>query len=165
MLRAACRSFKGTYTYMYGGSACQTRQLVSDTSLQFFKATLGSSGVVTDTDTLVGHNTDWMNKFRGKSKVMLKPRTSEEVSAILSHCNEHTIAVVPQGGNTGLCGGSVPIDSEIILNLSRMDSILDMQQVRCCLTARTEPLCNRCTSVLWTPASPPPVSLSCASRR
>jgi len=66
---------------------------------------------------------DWLGKYHGDSKIALRPRNVEQVSKILSYCNEKRLAVVPQGGNTGLVGGSVPIHDEIVLNLSSMNSI------------------------------------------
>jgi len=62
------------------------------------------------------HNTDWTKKYKGNSQVMLKPHTTADVSAILKYCNERKLAVVPQGGRTGLVGGSVPVHDEVILS-------------------------------------------------
>jgi FAD/FMN-containing dehydrogenase len=45
-----------------------------------------------------------MNKYHGKSQIVVKPKTTEEVSKVLKYCNEQGLAVVPQGGNTGLVG-------------------------------------------------------------
>ena len=59
---------------------------------------------------------------------MLKPKTTEEVSTILSYCNERKLAVVPQGGRTGLVGGSVPVHDEVILNTQRMNKILGFDE-------------------------------------
>lgn len=55
---------------------------------------------------------------------MLKPKTTDEISQILRYCNENCIAVCPQGGNTGLVGGSVPVFDEVVLSLSLMNRIL-----------------------------------------
>jgi D-2-hydroxyglutarate dehydrogenase len=83
---------------------------------------VGADHVITD-ERLVGFNKDWMNKFEGSSKVALRPRTTQEVSQILKHCNERRLAVVPQGGNTGLVGGSVPVFDEIVVSMARMNDI------------------------------------------
>ena len=64
-----------------------------------------------------------MRKYRGHTKLVLKPGSTEEVSQILKYCNEHELAVVPQGGNSGLVGGSVPVFDEIVINMSRMNKI------------------------------------------
>jgi hypothetical protein len=58
------------------------------------------------TDDLQPFNDDWMNKYHGKSQIVVKPKTTQEVSEILKYCNEQGLAVVPQGGNTGLVGTS-----------------------------------------------------------
>jgi FAD/FMN-containing dehydrogenase len=55
---------------------------------------------------------------------MLKPQTTADVSAILSYCNERRLAVVPQGGRTGLVGGSVPVHDEVILSTKCMNKII-----------------------------------------
>ena len=67
---------------------------------------------------------DWTGKYGGSASIVLLPKTTEEVSKLLSYCNEQRLAVVPQGGNTGLVGGSVPKGSEIVLSLRRMNQIL-----------------------------------------
>lgn len=53
---------------------------------------------------LESFNVDWMGKYRGNSKVVLKPKTTEEVSKIVKYCHDCNLAIVPQGGNTGLVG-------------------------------------------------------------
>jgi FAD/FMN-containing dehydrogenase len=53
----------------------------------------------------------------------LKPRTTSEVSEILRHCYERGLAVCPQGGNTGLVGGSVPVFDEIVISTELMNSV------------------------------------------
>jgi FAD/FMN-containing dehydrogenase len=81
------------------------------------------------------YNSDWMRKYRGQSKLVLKPGTTEEVSKILKYCNENMLAVVPQGGNTGLVGGSVPVFDEIVINLQRLDKIRSFDEVSGILVA------------------------------
>jgi len=75
-----------------------------------------------------------MNKYRGQSQLVLKPKSTSEISKIMSYCNTRKLAVVPQGGNTGLVGGSVPVFDEIILNLSSMNSIRSFDPVSGTLT-------------------------------
>jgi len=53
------------------------------------------------------YNADWMGKYRGKSRVVLRPKSTQEVSKIMKHCWKRRIGVVPQGGNTGLVGEHV----------------------------------------------------------
>ncbi|KAM0334396.1 hypothetical protein ACHAQA_001422 [Verticillium albo-atrum] len=107
---------------------------VTEEHVTFFKDLLGPSGVIdgvtTDaTEDLQAFNEDWMRKYRGQSRLLLKPASTEEVSKVLKYCNDHKLAVVPQGGNTGLVGGSVPIFDEIIINMSRMNQIQSFDDV------------------------------------
>ena len=75
------------------------------------------------------YNTDWMGKYRGRSTTVLRPHTTEQVSKILKWCHERKIGVVPQGGNTGLVGGSVPIEDELILSLGNMSKVRSFDPV------------------------------------
>jgi (R)-2-hydroxyglutarate---pyruvate transhydrogenase len=80
-------------------------------------------------------NNDWMGKYHGKATTVLKPRTTKEVSEILKWCNERHIGIVPQGGNTGLVGGSVPLKSELILSLNNMSKVRSFDPVSGILVA------------------------------
>jgi len=60
---------------------------------------------------------------------VLKPKTTEEVSAILKYCNAEKLAVCPQGGNTGLVGGSVPVFDEVIISTSLMNNIVSLDEL------------------------------------
>lgn len=64
-------------------------------------------------DELDGYNADWMNKYKGRSQLVIKPKSTQEVADVVKYCYEKRIAVVPQGGNTGLVGGSVPVEDEV----------------------------------------------------
>lgn len=83
----------------------------------------------TPSSELEPFNNDWMNKYHGKSTTVLKPHTTEEVSKIVQWCSERRIGIVPQGGNTGLVGGSVPIHDELIVSLSNMSKIRSFDDV------------------------------------
>ncbi|VFR01246.1 unnamed protein product [Cuscuta campestris] len=102
---------------------------INSDDISHFKKILGERGVVEDEETLKTANMDWMQKYKGASKLMLKPGSSEEVSQILKHCNSRCLAVVPQGGNTGLVGGSVPVFDEVIINLGSMNKIISFDKV------------------------------------
>ena len=103
--------------------------------VKFFKELLGSGSAVIDglnqdaTDDLEAYNADWMKKYRGQAKLVVKPQTTEQVSKIMKYCNDNLLAVNPQGGNTGLVGGSVPVFDEIVLNLSRMNKVRSFDEV------------------------------------
>lgn len=66
-----------------------------------FESILDKHRVLVGDDTQ-GFNIDWMGSYRGSSNVVLKPKTTGEVSEIMKYCNSRKLAVCPQGGNTGL---------------------------------------------------------------
>lgn len=78
---------------------------------------------ITDSADIESNNIDFLRAVRGCSKLLLKPKTTDEVAAILKHCNSRKLAVCPQGGNTGLVGGSVPVFDEIIVSTQLMTEI------------------------------------------
>ena len=78
---------------------------------------------------LEGYNQDWLRHYKGHAPAALKPKSTEEVSSILTYCNKNNLAVVPQSGNTGLVGGSIPVHDEIVLSLARMNEVIDFDPV------------------------------------
>ncbi|CCD47287.1 similar to D-lactate dehydrogenase 2 [Botrytis cinerea T4] len=108
---------------------------ITEENVKFFKGLLGKESAIIDgvtkdaTDDLEPFNGDWMRKYRGHTSLVLKPGSTEEVSRILKYCNDNMLAVVPQGGNTGLVGGSVPVFDEIVINMSRMNQIRSFDEV------------------------------------
>lgn len=109
-------------------------QLTAD-HVAYFKELLGSpsaviDGVTADAESdMEPFNEDWMHKYKGQCRLVLKPGSTDDVSKILKYCNENRLAVVPQGGNTGLVGGSVPVFDEIVINMSRMNTIHSFDEV------------------------------------
>ncbi|KAK3105299.1 hypothetical protein FSP39_021859 [Pinctada imbricata] len=115
-----------------GGYATVTDRDISD-----FEKLLPENGrVLTDASELSGYNTDWLKTCRGNSQVVLRPKTTEEVSGIMKICNERKLAVVPQGGNTGLVGGSVPVFDEVVLSTQLMNNIISLDEVSGTLTCQ-----------------------------
>ena len=88
---------------------------------------LGPPGVLTGADA-APYATDWRGLFRGKARLVVRPGSVEEAAAVVALCARRRIPVVPQGGNTGLCGGATPDASgrEIVLVLSRMNRVRDI---------------------------------------
>ncbi|XP_023221308.1 D-2-hydroxyglutarate dehydrogenase, mitochondrial-like [Centruroides sculpturatus] len=101
----------------------KTYSKISTSHLENFGKFLGDEGMITSGSDLESYNTDWMKTCRGQSTLLLRPKSTEEVSKILSYCHKENLAVCPQGGNTGLVGGSVPVFDEIILSTVRMKKI------------------------------------------
>ena len=120
-LRRRIRYFSSNRCSSSGGGGGYGELSAEDVS--HFRGVLGEAGVVQDAAALEAFNTDWLGQYRGRSRLALRPGSTAEVSAVLAHCHQRRLAVVPQGGNTGLVGGSVPVHDEVVLSLSRLDDI------------------------------------------
>ncbi len=84
--------------------------------------------ILTQEEDKAPYLTDWRKRFTGKAFAVLLPSNSNEVAAIVRLCSQHQIALVPQGGHTGFCGGATPDNSgnQVILNLKRMNQIREI---------------------------------------
>ena len=86
-------------------------------------AALGTSQVVTDPDVVAGHVVDWTGRWHGRSPAVVRPRQVDDVATLVALARRHRVALVPQGGNTGLVGGSIAHDGEVIVDLRHLDDI------------------------------------------
>ena len=86
---------------------------------------VGPKGWTTDPDKLKAHLTEWRGVFNGATPMVVAPASTTEVADVIRACANAKVAVVPQGGNTGMCGGAVPDASgtQIVLSLARMNEI------------------------------------------
>lgn len=89
-----------------------------------FEEIVGAANVIQDNDEIGPFVQDFTKKYTGIGSVVLTPGTTEEISECLKYCNEQRIAVVPQGGNTGLVGGSVPLHDEVVISTKKMNQVL-----------------------------------------
>ena len=93
--------------------------------LDAFATLLGRKGYSVDPDAMAPWLTDWRGKYHGRAAAMLSPATTGEVAAIVRLCAEAKVALVPQGGNSGMVGGATPDASgdQLLLSLRRMNRI------------------------------------------
>ncbi|MGH9021699.1 MAG: FAD-binding oxidoreductase [Acidimicrobiia bacterium] len=84
---------------------------------------VGERHVLTDSDLVSGYESDWTGRFRGRSRCVVRPGSTAEVVEVLRLLDQAGIPVVPQGGNTGLSGGAVPLHGEVVLSLRRLASL------------------------------------------
>src|SRR5690606_17318691 len=86
---------------------------------------LGERGLTRDPQLIEPWLTDWRGRFTGRALALASPASTTEVSALLRLCAQHGVPVVPQGGNSGMCGGATPDESgeAILLSLRRMNVI------------------------------------------
>jgi len=96
---------------------------------------VGAPHVLTDADLRLVYERDWTGRFGGESRCVARPADTDEVAAVLAACRDHGTGVVPQGGNTGLVGSSVPRAGEVVLSLTRMDSVGEVDAATAQLTA------------------------------
>ena len=84
---------------------------------------VGPTQVLTDPGACAAFETDWTGRWRGRARAVVRPADTGEVAAVVTACAEEGTAIVPQGGNTGLVGGSVPRDGEVVVSLTRLDGL------------------------------------------
>lgn len=89
------------------------------------KSTLGPSGWTDDPSEIAPWLTEWRNKWNGHTPLMLKPGTTAEVARAVEICARHGVALVPQGGDTGLVGGQIPY-GEVLLSTRRLRAVRDV---------------------------------------
>ena len=84
------------------------------------QATVGAGHVLVDPDLRSSYETDWTGRFHGASRLVVRPGNTHEVAAVVRICAAHNAAIVTQGGNTGLVGGGVPRNHEVIVSTARL---------------------------------------------
>ena len=91
-------------------------------------AILGQRGLVTDPGEMAPYLTDWRGLYHGRAAAVARPVSTEEVAAIVRLCVETRTPIVPQGGNTGMCGAATPdaTGSAIVMALGRMNRIIEL---------------------------------------
>lgn len=116
-VRAAYQPKRGSFKQLTAQDVEAFAGMLSNpTSSILSKLSAGPVSSVSE-EELETYNTDWMAKYSGSTPLVLRPRSTEEVSAIVAYCYKNNIAITPQGGNTGLVGGSVPAHDEVILSM------------------------------------------------
>jgi FAD/FMN-containing dehydrogenase len=107
-----------------------------DACLQQLREAIGAAHVLTEGD-LSAYENDWRRRWRGKAGVVLRPASAAETASLVRICRAHGVAMVPQGGNTGLVGGGVPdpSGSQALISLQRMRSVRSIDAANLTLTA------------------------------
>ncbi len=92
---------------------------------------VGATGILTDPSDMEPYCIDWRRIFHGRATCVVRPRSAVEVAAVVGACREQGVAIVPQGGNTGLAGGATPDASgaQVVLSLTRMTAIRSLDPV------------------------------------
>jgi FAD/FMN-containing dehydrogenase len=103
--------------------------------LDTLRAAVGAPHVLVGGD-LSAWELDWRKRYRGQALAVVRPGSTDEVAAIVRACAAHGAAIVPQGGNTGLVGGSVPDASgtQVLLSLQRMNRVREIDAANLTMT-------------------------------
>ncbi len=106
------------------------------TLLERLAGIVGRANVLTTSPELEPFLVDWRGRYRGKARAVVRPGSTAEVAAIVRACAEAGTPMVPQGGNTGLCGGAVPHSSgdEVLLSLTRMNRVRALDAANATIT-------------------------------
>ena len=106
--------------------------------IEQIRQAVGVQGILTAAADLEPYVVDWRGVYRVAAAAVVRPANTAEVAAVMKICAETGTPLVPQGGNTGMCGASVPNASgrEIVLTLSRMSKIIDVDPLNNTLTAQ-----------------------------
>ena len=92
-------------------------------SIAELKSLLGSGRISEDEDVIKTYSDDWTGRYRGSARAVISPQSTDEVAEILNWCSTNQVGVVPQGGNTGMVGGSTPLNGELIISLRKMKNV------------------------------------------
>jgi D-lactate dehydrogenase (cytochrome) len=105
--------------------------------IEEIRAIVGPAGLITLPKDVAPYATDWRKRYVGLPLAVVRPASTVEVAQVVRACADTRTAIVPQGGNTGLCGGATPDASgtQIVLNLSRMNRIREVDARNNTLTA------------------------------
>jgi FAD/FMN-containing dehydrogenase len=96
---------------------------------------VGPTQVLTGEGETAGWAVDWTGRFVGRTPAVVRPGSADEVAAVVRACAAEGVALVPQGGNTGLVGGSVPLEGEVVLSLRRLDAVGEVDHAASQVTA------------------------------
>src|ERR671918_508979 len=93
--------------------------------LRALRTAAGEAQVLIDADLRASYQTDWTRRWQGEALAVVRPTDTDAVAAVLAGCRAFGAAVIPQGGNTGLVGGSVPRSvsarQQVVLSLTRLN--------------------------------------------
>jgi FAD/FMN-containing dehydrogenase len=95
----------------------------SPTLLDALRAVVGSQHVLVDPELMGSYEVDWTGRFSGEARCVVRPRDTAEVAAVVRACQDSGAPITVQGGNTSLVGGSVPAGGEVVMSLTRLDEL------------------------------------------
>jgi D-lactate dehydrogenase (cytochrome) len=107
---------------------------MSDPTIQRLADLLGPAGLIADPAGMAPYLEEERGLYHGKARLVARPASTAELAELVRICAESGIAIVPQGGNTGLCGGASPSEGQIVVSLSRLNKIRAVDPVNFTMT-------------------------------
>ena len=98
------------------------RSIISDDLARL----IGKDALILDEDGRRAYETDALTAYRSVPMIVVLPRTTDEVSKVLKYCHDNRLKVVPRGAGTSLCGGALPAEDAIVVCVSKMNKVLDI---------------------------------------
>ena len=98
------------------------------------RAIVGAAHVFTEGADMAPYLTDWRGRYHGSARAVVRPANVNEVAAVVRICGDAGIAIVPQGGNTGLCGGATPRGGEVVVSLGRLNRVRAIDRANATMT-------------------------------
>ena len=95
-----------------------------------------SENVLSEQEELKPYETDGLTAYKQTPMIVVLPKTTQEVSKILSYCNKNKIKVVPRGAGTGLAGSALPLADCVLLGLGKFNKILEVDYKNRCVVAQ-----------------------------
>jgi FAD/FMN-containing dehydrogenase len=102
---------------------------MTDRLAAILRDVVGDGHVLDDPSVVASYETDWTGRFRGSARLVVRPGSTAEVAAAVRACADAGVPICVQGGNTGLVGGSVPVDGAVLLSLTRLAAVDPVDEV------------------------------------
>ena len=118
---------------MIGSNAPQQTGKIMTNGYDALKSALPPKSWTVDPDIIAPHLTEWRDKYQGHTPIMLMPGSTAETSEAVRICAEHSLTIMPQGGNTGLVGGNTP-QGEVLFSMRRMNAVREVNPVTNAMT-------------------------------
>lgn len=109
--------------------------LDTPTFLADLRDLVGPRNLLTDPDLTIGHRIDWTGRFTADPVPVVRPGSAGEIAELVTLARRDGIALVPQGGNTGLVGGATPMEGGVVVDMRRLGQVSDLDPVAGQLTA------------------------------
>jgi len=105
--------------------------MAPQTTIPQISSVVGAEHVLIEPELIISYVTDWTGRYSGDALAVVRPGNVDEVAEVIRICAASGVSVVPQGGNTGLVGGSIPNQesNSVVLSLTRLDSLSDIDAV------------------------------------